>query len=249
MHNLLLSQQAFLAYQSRKSTFVIENIQKRLYSMKESWFQLHVGSLSWILKNHKHRRDDLNREQTEIRKHDKKLLWRSSWIALTWRNASFFIRGKVLRNHTFLILKYVLGNSRSALRIRSSTFGPQDRAADKPDCSSTKALQVKWDPGDMKTGGEVVRRDLRAKPRCLQSRIEQTESAERCQAVRTEVFLFCYRPTPPEINTHLSSTGKQAAADVFNMELTNPYVCVSVCVCVLCVRACVCPRQFFKGPI
>ena len=78
MHNLLLSQQVFLAYQSRKSTFVIENIQKRLYSMKESWFQLHVGSLSWILKNHKHRRDDLNREQTEIRKHDKKLLWRSS---------------------------------------------------------------------------------------------------------------------------------------------------------------------------
>lgn len=91
----------------------------------------------------------------------------------------------------------------------------------------------------MKTGGEVVRRDLRAKPRCLQSRIEQTESAERCQAVRTEVFLFCYRPTPPEINTHLSSTGKQAAADVFNMELTNPCVCL----CVRCVFVHVCVLQ------
>lgn len=81
----------------------------------------------------------------------------------------------------------------------------------------------------MRTGGGAVRRDLQANPRSLQSRMEQTESAERCQAVRAKVLLFCYRLTPPEINTHLSSTGKQAAADVYNMKLQT---CVYLCMCV-----------------
>lgn len=47
--------------------------------------------------------------------------------------------------------------------------------------------------------------------------------------------LFCYRLSPPEINTHLSARGKQAAADVYDM---RQQTCVSMCVFVrVCVHA------------
>lgn len=67
----------------------------------------------------------------------------------------------------------------------------------------TGALQVKCDPADRKTGSRVVRRDLRAKLPSFQSRMEQTESTDCCQAVRAKVLLFCYWLTSPKINTHL----------------------------------------------
>lgn len=83
--------------------------------------------------------------------------------------------------------------------IRSTTMGLNHRVG------HTKALRVKCDPGDMKTrrpsGGEGQ------KPRGMQSRMEETERAERCQAVRAKMLLLRYRPTPPEINTQLSSAG------------------------------------------
>lgn len=55
-------------------------------------------------------------------------------------------------------------------------------------------------------------------------------SRRRASSVAKWLELKCFfsaiRRTPPEINTHLSSAGKQAAADVCDMKV---HICVCVC--------------------
>lgn len=115
----------------------------------------------------------------------------------------------------------------NAQLVVSHRFEPQDCGAD--------TQQVRCEGGDVETGSEwrggTCGRSLPAS--C------HVWSRQRARSVAKWLELKCFfsaiRRTPPEINTHLSSAGKQAAADVCNMK-------VHICVC-MCVYMCVCPSH------
>lgn len=130
-----------------------------------------------------------------------KLKWVFFCLVFALLLRSTFIK---LLSSLFVIVTFNQLNSSAVLviSVTISRFELQECCCNSPIAETHRSTAGK-DPADRKTGSRVVRRDLRAKLPSFQSRMEQTESTDCCQAVRVKVLLFCYWLSSPKINTHL----------------------------------------------